>query len=210
MFPPIFRWILILISPRPRASCRECTRLHATTNSLERPPSTRKTTNSSRCTNRRIIEAAATLRTNTRGWWIIGRSSGCWIFSCCKLILVHRILTTIITPYVFFSVLLGYVYVNVWGFCPKVFKERQSKNKENQPEQNKMNNQRYHNNRYQQHGRDGNVGHHRGSQENRQQDSTQNPLNKKVYIPLQFENSLGKLQVFRLFFLIIIVFYAST
>lgn len=80
-------------------------------------------------------------------------------------------------------------------------KERQAKNKENVPEN--RNNQRYHNNRYQQHGRDGNAGHHHGNhrnqgQDNRQQDASQNPLNKKVYTPLQFENSLGKLQVDKL------------
>ncbi|GLV36973.1 Protein associated with topo II related - 1 [Carabus blaptoides fortunei] len=75
-----------------------------------------------------------------------------------------------------------------------VFKERQAKNKENVPEN--RNNQRYHNNRYQQHGRDGNAGHHHRNQgqDNRPQDASQNPLNKKVYTPLQFENSLGKLQ----------------
>lgn len=81
-----------------------------------------------------------------------------------------------------------------------MFKERQAKNnKENQAQNANSNNQNYH---YQYHNggprhhhhRDDN--HHRQNQDrDRQNKEQENPLKGKIYTPLQFENSLGKLQV---------------
>lgn len=82
-----------------------------------------------------------------------------------------------------------------------VFKERQAKNnKENQSQNANSNNQNYHQhhnggNRHHHH-RDDN--HHRQGHDrdrNRQDKEQENPLKGKIYTPLQFENSLGKLQV---------------
>lgn len=77
-----------------------------------------------------------------------------------------------------------------------MFKERQAKNnKENQTPNGMSNNQDQ--KRHGRFNRDGNSGHHRqGNDRDRNQDKNQENqmLKQKLYTPLQFENSLGKLQ----------------
>lgn len=80
-----------------------------------------------------------------------------------------------------------------------VFKERQAKNnKENQSQNANSNNQNYqhHNggNRHHHHNHREDNHHRQGHDRDRQNKEQENPLKGKIYTPLQFENSLGKLQ----------------